>query len=88
MQEDVGLHAATDGEFRRASWHMDFIYQLGGVTRVPEEKLTVHFHSDEGELDAVFSGMHVDGKLGPRRDDLRRRLRVPARHRDDAPSRS
>ena len=31
MQEDVGLQSATDGEFRRASWHMDFIYQLGGV---------------------------------------------------------
>ena len=63
MQEEVGLLAATDGEFRRASWHMDFIYQLGGVTRMPEEQLTVHFHSDEGDLDAVFSGMHVDGKL-------------------------
>jgi len=29
MQEDVGLRSATDGEFRRASWHMDFIYRLG-----------------------------------------------------------
>ena len=56
MQEEVGLQVATDGEFRRASWHMDFIYQLGGVTRVPEEQLTVEFHSDEGDLDAVFSG--------------------------------
>ena len=26
MQRDVGLRAATDGELRRASWHMDFIY--------------------------------------------------------------
>ena len=26
MQEEVGLQSATDGEFRRASWHMDFIY--------------------------------------------------------------
>ena len=26
MQRDVGLRTATDGEFRRASWHMDFIY--------------------------------------------------------------
>jgi methionine synthase II (cobalamin-independent) len=26
MQSDVGLQSATDGEFRRASWHMDFIY--------------------------------------------------------------
>ena len=25
MQEDVGLRSATDGEFRRSSWHMDFI---------------------------------------------------------------
>src|SRR4051794_10748820 len=29
LQEDAGLQSATDGEFRRASWHMDFIYQLG-----------------------------------------------------------
>jgi 5-methyltetrahydropteroyltriglutamate--homocysteine methyltransferase len=64
MQEDVGLQAATDGEFRRGSWHMDFIYRLDGVTRAPDEKLTVAFHSDEGDLTAVFSGMHVDAKLG------------------------
>ena len=25
MQRDVGLQSATDGEFRRGSWHMDFI---------------------------------------------------------------
>jgi len=31
MQRDAGLRSATDGEFRRASWHMDFIYRLGGV---------------------------------------------------------
>lgn len=27
MQESVGLQSATDGEFRRSSWHMDFIYR-------------------------------------------------------------
>ena len=32
MQEGLGLQSATDGEFRRASWHMDFIYQLGGIS--------------------------------------------------------
>ena len=36
MQRDVGLQSVTDGEFRRASWHMDFIYRLGGVSRAPE----------------------------------------------------
>ena len=35
LQEDVGLRSATDGEFRRASWHMDFIYQLGGISQAP-----------------------------------------------------
>ena len=32
-QESVGLQSATDGEFRRESWHMDFIYQLDGITK-------------------------------------------------------
>ncbi|HEY7208576.1 MAG TPA: hypothetical protein VH416_10045, partial [Gaiellaceae bacterium] len=54
LQRDVGLQSATDGEFRRTSWHMDFIYALGGITRVPEEKIAVHFHGDDGDIDAVF----------------------------------
>ena len=33
MQEDVGLKAVTDGEFRRLDWLMDFKYQLEGVTK-------------------------------------------------------
>src|SRR3954470_7916955 len=37
MQEEVGLQSVTDGEFRRGSWHMDFIYQLDGVTKLPDE---------------------------------------------------
>ena len=64
MQEEVGLQAVTDGEFRRGSWHMDFIFQLGGVTPLAEEKLKVAFHSDHGDVEAVFSGMQVDGRVG------------------------
>ncbi|HXO09115.1 MAG TPA: hypothetical protein VN880_13835, partial [Solirubrobacteraceae bacterium] len=47
MQHDVGLQSATDGEFRRASWHMDFIYQLGGIEKV-EGDITVHFRNADG----------------------------------------
>src|SRR5215204_3948466 len=47
LQEDVGLRSATDGEFRRATWHMDFIYRLGGIDRA-SENVTVQFHNDEG----------------------------------------
>ena len=42
MQEEVGLQSATDGEFRRASWHMDFIYALGGVSQAPGTDREVH----------------------------------------------
>jgi 5-methyltetrahydropteroyltriglutamate--homocysteine methyltransferase len=31
-QESSGLRAVTDGEFRRAFWHLDFLSQLEGVT--------------------------------------------------------
>jgi 5-methyltetrahydropteroyltriglutamate--homocysteine methyltransferase len=30
-QEAIGLHSITDGEFRRAFWHFDFLGGLGGV---------------------------------------------------------
>src|SRR5258708_5608233 len=29
-QEAVGLRSATDGEFRRAMWHFDFLERLDG----------------------------------------------------------
>src|SRR5438067_13569534 len=32
-QEEAGLQSATDGELRRASWHMDFIYSLDGISK-------------------------------------------------------
>jgi len=31
-QKEVGLQAVTDGEFRRAWWHFDFLEDLQGVT--------------------------------------------------------
>lgn len=63
MQEEVGLRAATDGEFRRASWHMDFIYQLDGITKEPGE-IKVKFYNEQGEIEFTPAALHVDGKLG------------------------
>src|SRR3954462_15602703 len=62
MQEDVGLQSATDGEFRRTSWHMDFIYQLDGVDRT-DEKLTVHFHNAAGDLDFESAALRVHDRV-------------------------
>src|SRR5689334_93949 len=63
MQEEVGLQSATDGEFRRASWHMDFIYQLDGVSKAPGN-LAVKFHNAEGDIEFTPAALHIDGRLG------------------------
>jgi 5-methyltetrahydropteroyltriglutamate--homocysteine methyltransferase len=65
MQEDVGLRSATDGEFRRASWHMDFIYQLGGVTKA-EDKLTIHFRNEQGDLEFTTAALRVGDRVALR----------------------
>ncbi len=62
MQEGVGLRSATDGEFRRASWHMDFIYQLGGISRA-EESLVVRFHRQSGDLEFTPSSLRVHDRV-------------------------
>ena len=66
MQGEVGLQSATDGEFRRNSWHMDFIYQLGGVTQSVGEVLHVQFRSDEGEYDYAPPAMKVAERVALR----------------------
>jgi 5-methyltetrahydropteroyltriglutamate--homocysteine methyltransferase len=62
-QEEVGLQSATDGEFRRASWHMDFIYQLEGITKEAGQ-IAVTFHNEQGDIEWTPAALHVDGKLG------------------------
>jgi 5-methyltetrahydropteroyltriglutamate--homocysteine methyltransferase len=57
-QEEVGLRSATDGEFRRASWHMDFIYRLGGIDRA-SGNVTVQFHNEEGDLEFTSAALQV-----------------------------
>lgn len=62
LQEEAGLQTATDGEFRRTSWHMDFIYGLGGVEKTAE-KLAVHFRNAEGDLDFESAALHVGDRV-------------------------
>jgi 5-methyltetrahydropteroyltriglutamate--homocysteine methyltransferase len=62
MQEDIGLQTITDGEFRRTSWHMDFIYSLNGVSRTTDA-ITVHFRNAAGDLDFTSAALKVDGKI-------------------------
>ena len=63
MQEDVGLQSATDGEFRRASWHMDFIYQLDGIDQA-DEQVKVEFHNEQGDLEFTAAALSVHDRVG------------------------
>lgn len=43
MQQDLGLMAVTDGEFRRRFWHYDFMGALTGLTLVERDE-GIQFH--------------------------------------------
>lgn len=42
-QKQIGLKAVTDGEFRRAWWHFDFLSELVGV-ELYEAETGIQFH--------------------------------------------
>src|SRR5690348_10129001 len=58
-QEDIGLKAVTDGEFRRAFWHFDFLEHLEGVTGVTLDH-GIHFKG----VDTKPKGLRITGKVG------------------------
>ncbi|MCT2588097.1 5-methyltetrahydropteroyltriglutamate--homocysteine S-methyltransferase [Actinophytocola gossypii] len=63
MQAEAGLRSATDGEFRRTSWHMDFIYRLGGIGRSDDESIKVRFENPDGVIEFSSAALHVDGPV-------------------------
>jgi 5-methyltetrahydropteroyltriglutamate--homocysteine methyltransferase len=62
MQEDLGLQAVTDGEFRRTSWHMDFLYQIGGVT-TGQDRQQAQFHNENGDIEFTPTALHITDTL-------------------------
>src|SRR5580704_14010046 len=62
MQADIGLQGVTDGEFRRGSWHMDFLYQIGGVAKT-DQLLHIQFKNEAGTLEFTPAAHRVSGKL-------------------------
>jgi 5-methyltetrahydropteroyltriglutamate--homocysteine methyltransferase len=62
LQREVGLRSATDGEFRRAAWHMDFIYQIGGISTVAGS-LRSTFRNPQGELTFTPDAIRVDRRV-------------------------
>src|SRR6478672_12668881 len=62
MQEELGLKLVTDGEYNRHSWHRDFMLKFKNVRMIPS-KLTVRFHSADGDRLHSPPTMQVTGKL-------------------------
>ncbi|MGC2414416.1 MAG: 5-methyltetrahydropteroyltriglutamate--homocysteine S-methyltransferase [Stellaceae bacterium] len=62
MQREAGLLGVTDGEFRRGSWHMDFLYQIGGVGKT-DRRLTIQFKNEGGTLEFTPAAHQVAAKL-------------------------
>jgi 5-methyltetrahydropteroyltriglutamate--homocysteine methyltransferase len=62
LQREIGLQGVTDGEFRRGSWHMDFLYQIGGVAKTAQT-LRIQFRNQAGPVEAALGAFRIGGKL-------------------------
>jgi 5-methyltetrahydropteroyltriglutamate--homocysteine methyltransferase len=61
QQEVIGLDSITDGEFRRAYFHTDFLQKLAGVTI--GSGFEVNFHGKQGDVHFAPPKVTVTGKL-------------------------
>ncbi|MGF7142745.1 methionine synthase II (cobalamin-independent) [Anaerotaenia torta] len=52
-QKAAGYQVITDGEFRRSSWHLDFMWAFGGVGH-EKTKSGIPFHGEDALIDDTF----------------------------------
>jgi 5-methyltetrahydropteroyltriglutamate--homocysteine methyltransferase len=62
LQEAAGLQSVTDGEFRRAFWHVDFLTGLDGIVAT-QGQYALKFHGEGGAQSETKSMMVVNGKV-------------------------
>ena len=55
----LGYHVITDGEFRRATWHLDFMWCFDGIGHTPT-KTGLPFHGEAAMVDDTY----LVGKVG------------------------
>lgn len=61
--KDLGYHVITDGEFRRATWHLDFMWAFDGIGHTPT-KTGLPFHGESAMVDDTY----IVGKIGLNRE--------------------
>ena len=57
--KELGYHVITDGEFRRATWHLDFMWGFEGIDHTPT-KTGLPFHGEAAMVDDTY----IVGKIG------------------------
>ena len=57
--KDLGYRVITDGEFRRATWHLDFMWAFDGIGHTPT-KTGLPFHGEAAMVDDTY----IVGKIG------------------------
>jgi 5-methyltetrahydropteroyltriglutamate--homocysteine methyltransferase len=62
MQEAAGLQSITDGEFRRAFWHVDFLTGFEGIVAT-QGQYALKFHGEGGAESETRSMMVVSAKV-------------------------
>lgn len=62
LQEEAGLQSITDGEFRRAFWHVDFLTGFDGIVAT-QSQYALTFKGEGGETAETRSMMVVNGKV-------------------------
>ena len=80
-QAAVGLQSATDGEFRRAMWHFDFLEQLTGVESFASDR-GIAF---QGGIETKAKGLRVAGKVGYQPHPMLEHFRFLAQHTEATP---
>ena len=57
--KELGYHVITDGEFRRATWHLDFMWGFDGIGHTPT-KTGLPFHGEAAMVDDTY----IVGRIG------------------------
>lgn len=57
--KELGYHVITDGEFRRSTWHLDFMWGFDGIGHTPT-KTGLPFHGEAAMVDDTY----IVGKIG------------------------
>lgn len=69
-QEEAGLKAVTDGEFRRSWWHLDFFWGLEGID-FHEPEHGYFFHGEETRPGTVIVTGKISGENHPFVEDYK-----------------